>query len=62
MPTAPGRTVDLTWEKPGMSVGPNNTYLTRSDAGVPKYLAWISQLGLVYTDVTVHSDGVSGCE
>lgn len=60
VPTAPGRTVDLTWEQPGKSVGPNASYTTRTDAGAPKYVAWISQLGLTYTDVTVNSDGVSG--
>jgi len=48
-PTAPGRNISLSWEAPGKSVGPNNSYTTRSNAGTPKYVAWISQLGLNYT-------------
>jgi len=59
-PTAPGRNVTLSWEAPGKSVGPNNSYTTRSDAGSPKYVAWISQLGLNYTDLQVDSGGYAG--
>lgn len=61
-PTAPGRNVTLSWETPGKSVGPNNSYTTRSDAGAPKYVAWISQLGLNYTTLEVDSGGHTGCK
>jgi len=47
--TAPGRVLNLTWESPGKKVGPDLAYTTRSGAGAPKYVAWISQLGLNYT-------------
>jgi hypothetical protein len=45
----PGRQVNFTWEAPGMMVGPNNSYVTATSAGAPKWVAWVSQLNLTYT-------------
>ncbi|KAJ5301312.1 hypothetical protein PENANT_c023G11637 [Penicillium antarcticum] len=45
----PGRRVDLQWEMPGKTVGPNNSYVTSSSAGDAKYVAWVSQLNVTYT-------------
>ena len=49
----PGKKVLFEWENPGQAVGPNNSYITATSAGVPKYAAWVSQLNLTYTDLTV---------
>lgn len=49
----PGKKVLFEWENPGQGVGPNNSYITATAAGVPKYAAWVSQLNLTYTDLTV---------
>ncbi|KAJ6119647.1 Protein rds1 [Penicillium sp. IBT 18751x] len=49
----PGRTVSLQWETPGKSVGPNNSYVTSTQAGSPKYVAWVSQLNVTYTPLNV---------
>lgn len=49
----PGKQIFLQWENPGVAVGPNNSYLTSSSAGAPQYVAWVSQLNLTYTDLTV---------
>ncbi|KAF2871979.1 ferritin-like domain-containing protein [Massariosphaeria phaeospora] len=49
----PGRQVDLYWELPGQAVGPNNSYVTSTSAGAPKFVAWVSQLNLTYTPLTV---------
>ncbi|KAH9895085.1 Rds1 protein [Cubamyces lactineus] len=51
--SAPGRTVNLTWEGPGKQVGPDGAYNTSTSAGDPKYVAWISQLNTTYTDLTI---------
>ncbi|KAI0376759.1 ferritin-like domain-containing protein [Hypomontagnella monticulosa] len=45
----PGRQVYLQWESPGDRVGPNNSYVTTTSAGVPKFAAWVSQLNVTYT-------------
>ncbi|KAJ5106136.1 Protein rds1 [Penicillium angulare] len=45
----PGRRVDLQWEEPGRPVGPNDSYVTTSQAGEAKYVAWASQLNITYT-------------
>src|SRR5690606_20882912 len=44
--SAPGTVVTLTWESPGMPVGPDNKYTTsvHPEIGAPEYAAWISQL------------------
>jgi hypothetical protein len=51
----PGRQVYLSWEEPGNFVGPNNSYVTAAGslAAAPAYVAWVTQLNLTYTDLTV---------
>lgn len=51
----PGKLVNLTWENPGMAVGPNNSYVTSIAAGcgTPKFVAWVNQLNLTYTPLEV---------
>lgn len=55
----PGRLLNLTWESPGQAVGPNNSYVTSTSAGTPKFVAWVSQLNLTYTplEVTGQNEG-----
>lgn len=48
----PGREVFLSWENPGLAVGPNNSYITATSAGAPKYVIWVSQLNVTYSDIT----------
>jgi hypothetical protein len=45
----PGKQVRFLWDTPGASVGPNNSYLTSSSAGPPRFVAWVAQLNLTYT-------------
>jgi len=45
----PGRNVSLSYDAPGMAIGPNNSYITASTAGAPAYVAWISQLNVTYS-------------
>ncbi|CAE7216574.1 hypothetical protein PTNB73_08041 [Pyrenophora teres f. teres] len=49
----PGKLVNLTWENPGLAVGPNNSYITDSTAGAPAFVAWVSQLNLTYTPLEI---------
>ena len=50
----PGRSVALQWENPGKSVGPNNSYVTSTQAGgSAKFVAWVSQLNVTYTPLQV---------
>ncbi|EPQ50653.1 hypothetical protein GLOTRDRAFT_133763 [Gloeophyllum trabeum ATCC 11539] len=49
--TEPGYEVHFTWDSPGKSVGPNNSYTTRTLAGAPKCAAWIAQLNVTYTEL-----------
>lgn len=51
----PGRQVNLTWDAPGQPVGPNNSYVTSTSAGQPQFVAWVSQLNLTYTPLTITS-------
>jgi hypothetical protein len=44
-----GRRVNFSWELPGKRVGYNNSYITSTTAGPPKFIAWISQLNTTYT-------------
>ena len=55
----PGKLLNLTWEMPGQAVGPNNSYITATSAGAPKFVAWVNQLNLTYTalEVTGHNTG-----
>ncbi|PYI28417.1 putative stress response protein Rds1 [Aspergillus indologenus CBS 114.80] len=50
----PGRQVFLTWEEPGKAVGPNNSYVTSTSAGEPKFVAWASQLNVTYSPLTLN--------
>ncbi|KAI1419191.1 ferritin-like domain-containing protein [Xylaria sp. FL1777] len=45
----PGRQVFLEWDTPGQAVGPNNSYVTSTSAGAPKFAAWVSQLNVTYS-------------
>lgn len=48
-----GKKIFLEWENAGMAVGPNNSYLTASNAKNASYVAWVSQLNLTYTELTL---------
>lgn len=48
-----GRQVNLTWDTPGKPVGPNNSYITSTSAGSPAYVAWVSQLNVTYSALTL---------
>ncbi|KAF9740309.1 hypothetical protein PMIN06_011277 [Paraphaeosphaeria minitans] len=52
----PGKQVNLTWDAPGHAVGPNNSYLTSTSAGKPQFVAWVAQLNLTYTPLTLTGD------
>jgi hypothetical protein len=45
----PGRQVFLEWDQPGSLVGPNNSYVTNTTAGKPRYALWVNQLNATYT-------------
>ncbi|KAL6892278.1 ferritin-like domain-containing protein [Trichoderma evansii] len=45
----PGRQVFLNWDRPGKLVGPNNSYVTTTRVGVPRFAAWVSQLNVTYS-------------
>lgn len=49
----PGRQVALQWASPGSQVGPNNSYVTTSQATQPKYVVWVSQLNVNYTHLRI---------
>ncbi|KXT18591.1 hypothetical protein AC579_9812 [Pseudocercospora musae] len=49
----PGKQVRFLWDTPGQPVGPNNSYVTSTMAGEPKWVAWAAQLNLTYTPLTV---------
>jgi hypothetical protein len=49
----PGRVVNLTWEEPGKPVGPNNSYITATTAGEPQFVAWVTQLNVTYSPLTL---------
>jgi hypothetical protein len=50
----PGRQVFFSWEEPGKPVGPNNSYITStSSAAPPAFVAWVSQLNLTYSPLTI---------
>lgn len=50
----PGRKVYFEWETPGKAVGPNNSYITSSEAGSPKFVAWVTQLNVTYSALTLN--------
>ena len=47
----PGKKILFGWEAPGQLVGPNNSYVTSTAAGTPRYVAWSQQLNLTYSDL-----------
>jgi hypothetical protein len=53
----PGRQVNLTWDAPGAAVGPNNSYVTTTNAGEPQFVAWLGQLNITYTPLTKTGSG-----
>ncbi|KAI0839355.1 ferritin-like domain-containing protein [Hypoxylon sp. FL0890] len=55
----PGRQVFLKWDTPGQPVGPNNSYVTSSNAGSPKFAAWVSQYNVTYTPLLNISDNAA---
>ncbi|KAI2605340.1 ferritin-like domain-containing protein [Hypoxylon fragiforme] len=44
----PGRQVFLQWDNPGGRTGPNNSYVTTTSAGTPRFAAFVSQLNVTY--------------
>ncbi|KAJ5690187.1 Protein rds1 [Penicillium macrosclerotiorum] len=55
-----GRYVILQWENAGKRVGPNNSYVTSSQAKTAKYVAWVSQLNVTYTSLGPSHNGTYG--
>lgn len=53
----PGRHINLTWSTPGKPIGPNNSYTTSTSAGRPAYVAWVTQLNVTYTNLTLDTGG-----
>ena len=45
--------VEFSWELPGKPVGPDLSYLTSTSAGAPAYVAWVSQVNITYTPLTI---------
>ncbi|KAL4891180.1 ferritin-like domain-containing protein [Aspergillus ambiguus] len=56
----PGRQVRLSWDAPGNPIGPNNSYTTSTNAGAPKFVAWVSQLNVTYSPLTLIGSGREG--
>jgi hypothetical protein len=48
----PGRHVFLQWENPGQAVGPNNSYVTTTNAKTPQFVLWVTQLNTTYSPLT----------
>jgi hypothetical protein len=48
----PGRHVYLQWELPGQEVGPNNSYVTTTNANTPQFVLWVTQLNATYSPLT----------
>ncbi|GIJ86182.1 hypothetical protein Asppvi_005064 [Aspergillus pseudoviridinutans] len=56
----PGRTVTLSWDAPGKGVGPNNSYITNTTAGAPRYVLWASQLNVTYSTLSTSGNASYG--
>ncbi|EFR04529.1 hypothetical protein MGYG_07535 [Nannizzia gypsea CBS 118893] len=56
----PGRKILLQWESAGRPVGPNNSYITNTQAKGPAFVAWITQLNVTYTPLEVTKNGDNG--
>lgn len=52
----PGRVVNLSWDSPGKAVGPNNSYITSSQAKAPKFVVWVSQLNVTYSTLKMQGN------
>ncbi|KAJ5283472.1 hypothetical protein N7505_001452 [Penicillium chrysogenum] len=48
-----GKRVYFKWDAPGQAVGPNNSYVTTTTAGQPKFVGWSSQLNFTYSPLTI---------
>ncbi|KAL9599160.1 MAG: hypothetical protein Q9219_004027 [cf. Caloplaca sp. 3 TL-2023] len=48
-----GKKVLFEWDAPGQAVGPNNSYVTATTAGAPKFVGWSQQLNLTYSPLTL---------
>ena len=44
-----GMEIELQWENPGKLVGPNNSYVTNTTAGLAKFVGWVNQVNVTYT-------------
>ena len=55
----PGRQVALSWESPGKHVGPNNSYVTSTSAGSPRFVMWVSQVNVTYSDLVLRGASMS---
>ncbi|KAI6086436.1 ferritin-like domain-containing protein [Hypoxylon rubiginosum] len=51
-----GRQIFLQWDSPGYRTGPNNSYVTSTSAGTPRFAAFVSQLNVTYAPLR----GISG--
>ena len=49
----PGKKVFFSWDAPAQAIGPNDSYLTSTSAGTPKFIACSQQLDLTYSPLTV---------
>ncbi|KAI0890828.1 ferritin-like domain-containing protein [Annulohypoxylon nitens] len=54
-----GRQVFLSWDSPGYRTGPNNSYVTSTNAGTAKFAAWVSQLNVTYTTLYFTGDNAA---
>jgi len=48
-----GKKIFLEWENAGQAIGPNNSYVTASNAKNASWVAWVNQLNLTYTPLTL---------
>lgn len=55
----PGCEVFFSWEGPGKPVGPNNSYVTSTKAGPPRFVLWASQLNATYSPL-LNVEGYTG--
>lgn len=55
----PGRQVALAWESPGKHVGPNNSYVTSTSAGSPRFVMWVSQVNVTYSHLILRGASMS---
>jgi len=53
----PGKQVFFQWDAPDQAVGPNNSYVTSTSAGAPKWVGWSQQLNLTYSPLTTTGNG-----